>query len=488
MAQEQNYQVNYVINVEATQGTKQVMAFADSVSKLTQAKASLAPAVQNIRGMMADIDRAFRTKSGKKRDYSFKMNIDTRGTEEKLTRVKGMLTEIHTLTKGINLVINAGQTMNSKQIKAQTKALIDKKALENQKALTQNTAAASAKNISDTQKTLTKAVGKINAALVSLEKGRPINIGTDAAKGRLNEILTLLGKIKTSTATPMSLKMNVSHVAAPGALHYAPYAMNNGAVPISKAQQKLQEKLQANQQLQQQRMAFKQQEAALRMQQQQAVAAARRMEREQTRMQRQQETAQRKALADEQRRQREAERQRQANAMAAVRNIRRQAGMEDSMYGSRRRAAINRLQYSRAPSLRNLPFAYMFNAWMMYGMIRKQVTEAVEYSNIMETAHSILKVADSDLTTFETRFGQMATRFAKPTREARKTLGRLGVNFTEYRDVYGKQIEQLRPLSEIFADLERKGASMTDMQAIFGKIGGNAAMMFIKNISPAHWP
>jgi hypothetical protein len=37
MAQEQNYQVNYVINVEATQGTKQVMAFADSVSILTQA-------------------------------------------------------------------------------------------------------------------------------------------------------------------------------------------------------------------------------------------------------------------------------------------------------------------------------------------------------------------------------------------------------------------------------------------------------------------
>jgi hypothetical protein len=66
MAQEQNYQVNYVINVEATQGTKQVMAFADSVSKLTQAKASLAPAVRNIRNMMADIDRAFRTKSEKK--------------------------------------------------------------------------------------------------------------------------------------------------------------------------------------------------------------------------------------------------------------------------------------------------------------------------------------------------------------------------------------------------------------------------------------
>jgi hypothetical protein len=130
MAQEQNYQVNYVINVEATQGTKQVMAFADSVSKLTQAKASLAPAVQNIRNMMADIDKAFRTKSGKKRDYSFRMNIDTRGTEEKLTRVKGMLTEIHTLTKGVNLVINAGQAMNSKQIKARRKLLWTAKRLK----------------------------------------------------------------------------------------------------------------------------------------------------------------------------------------------------------------------------------------------------------------------------------------------------------------------------------------------------------------------
>ncbi|MDR3266813.1 MAG: hypothetical protein LBT24_04490, partial [Tannerella sp.] len=109
MAQEQNYQINYVINVEATQGTRQVMAFAESVSKLTQAKASLAPAVQNIRNMMEEIDRIFRTKSGKKRDYSFKMNIDTSKTEEKLTRVKGMLTEIRELSKGINLVINAGQ-------------------------------------------------------------------------------------------------------------------------------------------------------------------------------------------------------------------------------------------------------------------------------------------------------------------------------------------------------------------------------------------
>jgi hypothetical protein len=83
------------------------------------------------------------------------------------------------------------------------------------------------------------------------------------------------------------------------------------------------------------------------------------------------------------------------------------------MYGGKRRAAINRLQYSRAPSFRDMPFGYMLNGYMAYGLMRNEITEAVEYSNIMESAHSILKIADNDLTTFE-------TRFAQPTREAKK--------------------------------------------------------------------
>ena len=36
MAQEQNYQVNYSINVDASQGTKQVIAFGEAVGKLVQ--------------------------------------------------------------------------------------------------------------------------------------------------------------------------------------------------------------------------------------------------------------------------------------------------------------------------------------------------------------------------------------------------------------------------------------------------------------------
>ena len=75
MAQEQNYQVNYTINVDASQGTRQVIAFGEAVGKLVQAKASLSPAVNNIKTMMDEVDRVFRTKNGKKRSFDYK--IDT---------------------------------------------------------------------------------------------------------------------------------------------------------------------------------------------------------------------------------------------------------------------------------------------------------------------------------------------------------------------------------------------------------------------------
>lgn len=78
MAQEQNYQVNYSINVDASQGTKQVIAFGEAVGKLVQAKASLTPAVTNIKNMMDEIDRVFRTKNGKKRNFDYRLTIDTK--------------------------------------------------------------------------------------------------------------------------------------------------------------------------------------------------------------------------------------------------------------------------------------------------------------------------------------------------------------------------------------------------------------------------
>lgn len=50
----------------------------------------------------------------------------------------------------------------------------------------------------------------------------------------------------------------------------------------------------------------------------------------------------------------------------------------------------------------------MFNAYMAYSFVKSELSSAVDYSNIMESARSILRVADSDLSSFESRFQQMS--------------------------------------------------------------------------------
>lgn len=637
MAQEQNYQVNYSINVDASQGTKQVIAFGEAVGKLVQAKASLTPAVTNIKNMMDEIDRVFRTKNGKKRNFDYRLTIDTKKSEEKLERIKGLLTDISTLSKGISLTINAGQSLDSKKIKANAKSLYEKKAAEMRKAEIEKNAASSVGTMTDAQKRITKAIGKINSALVSMERDRELQIKTGTAENRLQQILSLLGRIKSASVISFNMQGGIpSEGLTPSVpVPYAPQAF----VMPEKARQKLMERLYAGQQLHRQKLvhaeelftADQRRKAALaetaaaekrradeaRAKERECKNAARAAEK----IRRQAEQARRKAETERIKAEQAARRQEQRNAMQSVRLMQREHTAAGTLYRSKRRAAINRIQYSKAPSLRNLPFASMLNAYMGYSLIRSELTKAIDYFNIMESAHSILRVADSDLKTFETRFDSMArhvrkigidtkytaveiagavkylsmagmnietinksirpitnlaligdndvsyiadlatnimagydihndsmdsvadiisstisrsnvnivemaesykmaagylrmagvdftessaaigllgnmglkgtlagtslralsTRFAKPTKEAQEVLDRLGIRFTEMRDIEGVQVEKLRPIADIFEELNKKGASMADVQAIFGKIGGNAAMMFLKN-------
>ena len=637
MAQEQNYQVNYSINVDASQGTKQVIAFGEAVGKLVQAKASLTPAVTNIKNMMDEIDRVFRTKNGKKRNFDYRLTIDTKKSEEKLERIKGLLTDISTLSKGISLTINAGQALDSKKIKANAKSLYEKKAAEMRKAEIEKNAASSVGTMADAQKRITKAIGKINSALVSMERDRELQIKTGTAENRLQQILSLLGRIKSASVISFNMQGGIpSEGLTPSVpVPYAPQAF----VMPEKARQKLMERLYAGQQLHRQKLvhaeelftADQRRKAALaetaaaekrradeaRAKERECKNAARAAEK----IRRQAEQARRKAETERIKAEQAARRQEQRNAMQSVRLMQREHTAAGTLYRSKRRAAINRIQYSKAPSLRNLPFASMLNAYMGYSLIRSELTKAIDYSNIMESAHSILRVADSDLKTFETRFDSMArhvrkigidtkytaveiagavkylsmagmnietinksirpitnlaligdndvsyiadlatnimagydihndsmdsvadiisstisrsnvnivemaesykmaagylrmagvdftessaaigllgnmglkgtlagtslralsTRFAKPTKEAQEVLDRLGIRFTEMRDIEGVQVEKLRPIADIFEELNKKGASMADVQTIFGKIGGNAAMMFLKN-------
>lgn len=630
MAQAQNYEVYYEIKVNASEGTEQVTAFANAVEKLSKGRVSFAPVVTNINEMMQAVEKTFRGKNGKKKDFSFDLEIRTGETEKRLEGVKNLLTEIKELTQGIRLTINPGEKIDGRALRSQTNKLVGKKKLEEQQAEAKRTAASAVGSVMDTQRTVTRSIGKINSALAHLEKGREVNIKTDAARGRLQEILTLLGNIRG--AATMTLHLNTAPPAATvGPVVRPPYAPT-AFVLSDKEQAELNKRLHTDEALNRRRMQQAREKAALQVETfrqmseiRAAERAARQRESERARADRElrriAERTRREELNAENRRRRTEEARQRRNASQAVTAMRRQAAFEDSVYGSKRRAAINRIQYSKAPSWRNLPMAGMLNAYMAYNFLRTQFTEAVEYSNIMQSAHSILRVADSDLATFEGRFDRMAryvrrigvetkftaievagavkflsmagmgietinesirpitnlaligdndisqiadlatniqtgynikntsmgsvadilastvsrsnvniiemaesfkmaagylrlsgvdfteasaaigvlgnmgikgtmagtalramsTRFAKPTKEAREALDRLGVKFTRMEDIYGKQVEKLRPLADIFEDLNKKGATMADMQTIFGKIGGNAAMMFVSN-------
>lgn len=576
---DQTYNVRYNIEVESTEATRQLGNFTAAVESLSKFK-DMSGAVENVNRALRTIDKALRAdSSGKGRRYEYKFNLDTKSGEAKLGRILTTLTTIEAKAKSIRLVVNPGKAFDSRAVQKNAQQIIEhsRSIFSNLSGTTQTT-----------QMTLTRSIGKINSALSHLERARELDIRTDAAKGRLAEILSLLGQVRTAAAAAMPL----------GRAAAAPRTKKTAAAATTPARTFLlpapvQERL-----------------AAVLPPTPPAVPAAA------------DPAAQKKLAAEQERARRAAAKALQQQNVEAVRGVIRQRNLAENLSGSRQRAAINRLQYSRPPSLqRALPFAYMLNGYMLYSTMRSELTEAVEYANIMESARSILRVADRDLATFEHRFaamaanvrqvgidtkftavevggavkylamaGQgiqsinesirpitnlaligdnpldqvadlttnimagydispksmpvvadiisstisrsnvniietaeafkmaagylrmagidfsessaavgmlgnmgvkgtmagtalraMATRLAYQPKEARDILDLLGVRFTHTVDVYGKKLEKIRPLADIFEELNSKGATLGDMHKIFGRIGGNAAMLFLAN-------
>ena len=428
MTQIKDYQVNYSINVTATEGVQEVEKFAKAMKQLSDARSNFMPAVNSVNDMMQHIDKVFHPK-GRKREYTYKFDIDTSKSEKKLGSIKALLTDIKELTTGINVVINAGQKLDTNTIRSQAKALVGKKELEAQKRSIRKTASQSLKTVNEKQREVTGVIGKINSALTSLEAGREINIRTDAAKNRLTEILGLLRQIKTASNINMPFQMGSGKGTSPATIPAS--AFQTGSILTDKVWQRQQKQVAKASEARTRREIEARQEAEYRQNIQKKKDAFRRtnewLERRAKiqeyyerakverilRQEREEESRQKQEAAGAARLQREQEREQKRNAAASVRNMQRQAAAGESAYGGKRRAAINRLQYSRRPSIRSLPLVNMFNAYMAYGFIKSELSSAVDYSNIMESARSILKVADSDLSTFETRFQQMSYNVRK---------------------------------------------------------------------------
>ena len=88
----QDYQINYDIQVQA-KGVKELTSLAAAVDKLKFSENQARNSVAALQGMMDKMDAIFRPK-GKKRDINYKIDVDTKKTEEKLLRISSLLDEI----------------------------------------------------------------------------------------------------------------------------------------------------------------------------------------------------------------------------------------------------------------------------------------------------------------------------------------------------------------------------------------------------------
>ena len=118
-------------------------------------------------------------------------------------------------------------------------------AQEEAKKSSKKTASQAMEAMREPIKAIDKTIGKVNAALVSLETGREINIKTDVAKKKLEEILSLLGQIKGATNMTLGTNM-VSPPAGSGSIAITPVVSNTVDSDKASPRSSIQRKVSAN--------------------------------------------------------------------------------------------------------------------------------------------------------------------------------------------------------------------------------------------------
>ena len=396
MAEIQNYQVNYTIDVK-TNGIQDVTKFAEAINKLKISEKGAEAAITQVKNMVNKMDAIFKPK-GRKRDVNYNVNVKTDLAEEKLDKVLRLIKDIQAEAAKINLVVNAGQKLDSQAIRAQAKAVLKNQELaaqEEAKKSSKKTASQAMEAMREPIKAIDKTIGKVNAALVSLETGREINIKIDVAKKKLEEILSLLGQIKGATNMTLGTNM-VSPPAGSGSTAITPVISNTVDSDKASPRSSIQRKVSANE-----NKTIKEAERELKRLARESEKEFKRQDREYTnlwnKIEKEQEREYRanvkKKLDNFRRISKEMEESQkryekyQEYSMAS--QLKREARQEkearhrqriaEREYYSRQKGAINRLQYSRLPSWGNMPFAGMFSAYAGYSVFKSELADAVEY-------------------------------------------------------------------------------------------------------------
>lgn len=600
---ENNFRVNYSINVNASEGAKGLTTFAESVQKLANSKESLAGVTTTINNMLAVIDKAFGNHGHG--DKGYKISVDIGDTLTDLGKVESKLQTIVNTIKELNGI--HATTKNANPLSDE----VAKQAEGNSKKIKESAKDAVAGVMTPIEK-LHASITGINTAMIALSNERAVKIDIKEAEEKLSKLLGLAREVKGSLNMTAGTNMASPPLMGAASMHGIGYV-----VPASIIKKRV-NGISDNDILKQ---ADKEQEAEHRANIRRRLDSFKSSGAEGVRSEALYGRA--RELTESSQIRNEAEREKneaRANRMAEIRAGRESRNAE-KMSGKSYGSAVNRLQYLNMPSVRSLPFVEMISAYTGYSILKSQISSVMEYQDTMASVQQVLKSADKDMGTFDERFGKLAnhvrqigvetkfttndmaratrtlamagldmqtitssmrpianmaliegtdieqvaeytsnilrayniseksvgtmsdvltstsvgtnaelsglgeafkmsagylklagvkfeesaaaigvlgnsgmkgtmagtamramiTRFTKPTAEAEKVIDRLKVKFFEFTDEGGKKVEKLRPLVNIFKDLKDKGASLEDMIAVFGKVGGNAAMNLLQN-------
>ena len=105
MAEIQNYQINYTIDVK-TNGIQDVTKFSEAINKLKISEKGAEAAITQVKKMVNKMDAIFKPK-GRKRDVNYNVNVKTNVAKKKLEEILSLLGQIKgatNMTLGTNMV------------------------------------------------------------------------------------------------------------------------------------------------------------------------------------------------------------------------------------------------------------------------------------------------------------------------------------------------------------------------------------------------
>ena len=117
-----------------------------------------------------------------------------------------------------------------------------------------------------------------------------------------------------------------------------------------------------------------------------------------------------------------------------------------------RGAAVGGARGGFVSPLKGTPFGGLMGTLLAYSAISSNVTQAAEYDNLMTTAKSFLRVADEDLSSFESRFDALATNVRQVGLETKFTATQVA-GATKYLAMAGMNVDAINKSIKPIADL-----------------------------------